>query len=253
VVFDDDAGHIPLYYLKFTFKTRSYTSTDFEYYGSNQLLDLCFFILHASPLLPDYSFSMTSDEVLYKGMKIKVAGFPSVLDIEQLDSPTPKVNSGIVSALGYEDIAVSDVSSTLPNLSGGAVFSARGKGETLLGIHLGTFYHEDESNKVVKLDTSEKENGVVVGTLTDLTKEGVCKTKKRQAKMKSSASSDSPFENTRGRSKYGEENVKHKGSMAYFVTHNGIVRLLAKAALVEAALLMGKSARTNNSKRRKVV
>ena len=241
VAFDEDSRHIPLYHLMFTFNKRAYTASDFVYRGSNKSLDLCFFLLRNS-LARAFCFSINPDQFLYQGMGIVVAGFPAALD-EMDYARGPKFNSGRVSAGGInEDLAVSDVSSTLPNMSGGAVFSTIGEGECLLGIHLGAHYHEDNSYKLVDaVEEEEEEEEEDVGTLTELTLDDLC-LRAPVADAETATESlgviiSSPPTNTRTRSIYGEQNVKHKGSMSYFCTVAPIRRLLEKKALLKAGAM----------------
>ena len=237
VAFEEDSRHIPLYHLMFTFNERTYTASDFSYRGSNKLLDLCFFLLRIS-IARAFCFSFNPDQFLYQGMGIVVAGFPSALD-EKDNSRGPKFNSGRVSAGGInEDIAVSDVSSTLPNMSGGAVFSTIGEGDCLLGIYLGAHYHEDDSYKLVDVvEEEEEEEEEDVGTSTELTLDDLCSrapVADAETATESLGVISSPPTNTLTRSIYGEQNVKHKSSMSYFCTVAPIRRLLEKNTLLKA-------------------
>jgi hypothetical protein len=130
---------------------------------------------------------------------------------------------------------------TLPNVSGGAVFSASGEGDSLFGIHLGVHYKlvgdEDESNKLVG-DEPEDLGTSTVLTLDDLGND-------EPAAITTAIDVEiSPSQNTRTRSKFSEDNVKHKGSMSCFTTVTPIARLLAEKVLLNAGV-------TKQSKKRK--
>ena len=97
----------------------------------------------------------------------------------------PSLFFGRVAYAEFDDIAVSDISSTLPNVSGGAVFPNFDSSDSpLTGIHLGIYYHEETSFKrlIKGIDSSE--------------------------------AFASPLENTQLRAKHAAENVGHKCAMS---------------------------------------
>lgn len=215
VAFDIDAQYIPLYHLRFIFNDRAYASTNFSYHGSSETLDVCFFILRES-LAADKCFLISSEDFVYQGMAIVVAGFPLALDDVELGD-VPKFMTGRVSAGGIANVAVSDIACTLPNTSGGAVFSTNGSGRYLLGIHLGSHYHEDESYKSFDSEISLR-------PLVEWIQDSIFdEAPPISPTLEMAVETTSPLENTRVRSKYCEVNMQHKGSMSYFSTTAPIV------------------------------
>ena len=87
-------------------------------------LDLSFFILNDRLCSKENCFYIT-EQSLYPGMRIAVTGFPSALGEgpEPLGN-APKLMTGRVTAGGaIQNIAESDITSTQPTMSGGALSS----------------------------------------------------------------------------------------------------------------------------------
>jgi hypothetical protein len=217
VTFCEDIEGIPLYHLQFKFKRRAYRwKQHFSYLGSCPGLDLCFFIMNDDYADVNRCFQIEC-QPLHTGTDIVIAGFPTAPS----DMEEPKCMKGTVSSSGYlSHFGVSDISSTLPNVSGGAVFSLRCTGRYLAGIHLGVYRHKDETNKV---ESKDKKSSAYYST-TKLTTDTVFETEDKIPASMSVSKSISPVINLQ---KYADDNIGHKGSLAYYVTVVPIVNLLA--------------------------
>ena len=229
VVFDADTHGIPLYHLTFIFNKRIYSNTDFAYHDSSLGLDLSFFILNDRLCSKENVFYIT-EQSLYPGMRIAVTGFPSALGEgpEPLGN-APKLMTGRVTAGGaIQNIAESDIASTPPTMSGGAVFAQISDGRSLLGIHLGMYWRDAVTDRLV--------NGLPVASGTPsvaLVKDSTFdKAPKRSSRLRETLS---PEDDVESRAKYGAEDAKGKGAREYFVTIAPIVRLLAPTMIQGAS------------------
>jgi hypothetical protein len=108
------------------------------YHGSSDAeRDLAFFkvignLLHAG------GFPLSSSTRVYQGHSIAIFGFPFAVDEEGIFIEDPKLLLGVVSAAGAAiDIALTDISGLMPNMSGGAVLGKVNNYTVLVGIHLG--------------------------------------------------------------------------------------------------------------------
>ena len=111
-------------------------------------------------------------------------------------------------------------------------------------------YYEDDSYKLVDA-VEEDEEEEDVGTSTELTLDDLClraPVADAETATESLGVISSPPTNTRTRSIYGEQNVKHKSSMSYFCTVAPIRRLLEKNTLLKARDMQQPTRRRKGSK-----
>jgi hypothetical protein len=160
---------------------------------------------------------------LHIGMEIVVAGFLGGLNDEAEGNQPICMMSGTVSDCGFlSHIGASNIftlpnssgktmsnsSSTLSNVSGGAVFCVNHAGCYLTGIHLGVYLHDDVT---VKAQETTQDNRSAMIATDVLFKDGskCCFPTEKQHEIAL---------NTEG---------NHKRSTAYFVTMAAIVDILA--------------------------
>jgi hypothetical protein len=146
-------------------------------------------------------------------MDIVVAGFPSTGAVIG-SSPEVYIGKVITDHGDIEDVAESDISSTPPHVSGGAVFCAIGEGDYLLGLHLG----------VHKVDSDE--NSQDTHPSLKITMDDVCEREPEIETEMESMVISAPLQKI---IRYGDiHNVKHehKGSASYFTTIGVIERLI---------------------------
>jgi hypothetical protein len=225
--------------LCFKFHFTSYSGSAISYSGSSSSeIDLVFFEVNTGN---KSGFILDSELTVYQGQDILVASYPTSIDNDLITGSSPKINCGKVSAaLVFDSIALTDVSSTLPSSSGGAVASIIDQAKHLLGIHMGTFWHEDLENKPETQMIRDSNTILELYAIQhDKVLDGNVVTEESFNSSPSKDSSppgldlkaleiDSPPENIRLRGLYALDNVPHKGSMSYFVTARTIVMYLAQ-------------------------
>ena len=244
VVFDEDEGGIPTYHLSFWFGLEMYSTErgNVRYHGSSdEERDLSFFqVIGVLPVDGGFGLSLNID--VYQGQSIIIAGFPLAIDDEGILMEDPKILSGLVSAAGAAlDIALADISGSMPNMSGGAILGKITRYEVLLGIHKGVYWHEERGHRPIEeeeeVPNSTSEGYQIIIDPTIATRPTVDVVMDDQSNV-SPGKADrpdidalsivgSPPENVRFRGLYAMENVPHKGSMSYFVPAHTIIRYLA--------------------------
>ncbi|KAG2483432.1 hypothetical protein HYH03_017686 [Edaphochlamys debaryana] len=95
-------------------------------------------------------FLLDSGEGLRRGMRVTAAGFPQAVDkdipgaslCDKVDKEV--VSCGVISYLACDlDLAVGDYGGAMPNVSGGAVSLSEDLPGNLVGMHLGTVWHQE--------------------------------------------------------------------------------------------------------------
>jgi hypothetical protein len=141
-----------MYNLAFKFASQTYSAAlkNLKYVGSSDAgRDLSIF--EVIGVTSDRHGFRLSEFDICQGQSIIVAGFPIAVDGEGILLEYPKLLSGIISAAGaVHDVALADISAAMPNMSGGPVLSKCSEFKSLLGLHLGVYWHEQTAHKPIK-------------------------------------------------------------------------------------------------------
>jgi hypothetical protein len=247
--------------FKVGLQTYSLRTNNVTYHGSSDAeRDLAFFKVIGN-LPHEGGFHLSLSTNVYQGQSIGIFGFPLAIDEERIFIEHPKLLLGVVSAAGAAiDIALTDISGSMPNMSGGAVLGKFNNYTVLVGIHTGNIWHlakdnmpvkqveevpyitSDHQMKLDRLIYTEPSGALAVDDQSPGSPE------KAEVPNIEGLILGSPKKNTRTRGLHAVENIPHKGSMSYFVPAHTIIRYLAPR--VGRNLLAECNAQTNKGVKR---
>jgi hypothetical protein len=242
VVFDEDEDCIFINSISFKVGSQTYSNIigNVKYHGSSDSeRDLAFFqVIGNLPHKGGFHLSLSTN--VYQGQSIGIFGFPLAVDEEHKFIDDPKLLLGSVSAAGAAiDIALTDISGSMPNMSGGAVLDKMYNYSVLAGIHMGNIWHDAKDkkpvNEVAEVTYTPSDHQMRYDRLiipTEPTVAAVVDDQSPESPEKAEVPNmealilGSPPENARSRGFYAVENIPHKGSMTYFVPSHTIIRYL---------------------------
>jgi Trypsin-like peptidase domain len=216
-VYSDLTCTIPINYgLYFTFGDKSFNSPNVTHLATAKNLDLSAFRVE-DPCNHIKTFDLGTSTAIYQCQQIFFGGYPDATDGMDLHREQPKYCFGRVSSYRTDDYRVTcTINSCLPNHSGSPVIAfSDERGERVIGMHIESLIHSDDSNKLDNEEVSEDLGGIVVKIEEiDLDTNVIRETKE--------VFKSPDLDRLKQRAKYSEDNVVHKTSMGIFVQSSAL-------------------------------
>ena len=193
----------------------SLTNDNVTHVGTSKNFDLSTFIVR-DPYDHIKTFLFATLSSIYQSKQIYIGSYPDATDFASIHVDQPKFCFGRVSSYHSNDFRVLyTINWALPNHSGGPVLSLSDEdGDSVIGMHLESMYHRDDSHRVSngeQVEDDRSKNGQIVVHLEEINVASFENTTQH-------AAIDSPdLSRTKQRAKFSEDNVKYKTSMGVFV------------------------------------